>query len=218
MKIRSLVGKTLSLVLACVLLLCAFPACGHVGTEEEVTAAAKDLFAHMTWVANALYGEGIAAEEPESGVYGVAISTPSFLGGDTVAAFQGYLKGIFSEELYRIAEGSVFESVKSESGTVVSYARYYEYLTDEGDSYFMVNTNYEPFVLGRMEFDKESIAFVSASPNRAVISIDVSVSYTPEGGETVTQNHPALEMELVYEGGVWKLDTPPYMNYDPELK
>ena len=216
MKIRSLVKKTGVLLLVCAVLLCAFPACGHVGTEEEVLAAAGELFTHMTWVANALYGEGIAAKEPESGVYGEAISVPSFLGGDTVAAFQAYLKGIFSEELYRITEGSVFESVKSDSGTVVSYARYYDYLTDEGNSYFMVNTNYEPFVLGRMEFDQQSIAFVSVSPNRAVISIDVTVTYTPEGEETKAQHHPALEMDLIFEGGVWKLDTPPYMTYDPE--
>jgi arabinogalactan endo-1,4-beta-galactosidase len=108
--------------------------------------------------------------------------------------------------------------VKSDSGTVVSYARYYDYLTDEGKSYFMVNTNYEPFVLGRMEFEKQSLSFVSASPNRAVVAIDVTVTYTPEGGETVVQRHSALEMELVYEGGTWKLDTPPYMNYDPEWK
>lgn len=218
MKIRSLGGKLLVLLSVCAILLCSFPACGHIGTEAEIMGAAQQIFFHMTWVSNALYGEGISAEEPESGVYGVAVSVPEFLGDDTVAAFQAYLRKIFSKELSAIVDGSVFESVKSDSGTVVSYARYYDYLTDEGKSYFMVNTNYEPFVLGRMEFDKESIAFVSASPNRAVVAIDVTVTYTPEGGETVVQKHPALEMELAYEGGTWKLDTPPYMNYDPEWK
>jgi hypothetical protein len=218
MKIRSLLGKIVALLSVCALLLGVFPACGHVGTEAEIMDAAQQIFFHMTWVSNALYGEGISAEKPESGVYGVAVGVPDFLGGDTVLKFKEYLQKIFSVELYRIVDGSVFESVKSDSGTVVSYARYYDYLTDEGKSYFMVNTNYKPFVLGRMEFDKESIAFVSASPNRAVVSIDVTVTYTPEGGETVVQKHPALEMELAYEGGAWKLDTPPYMNYDPEWK
>ena len=213
----SLTKKTAVLLLACVLLLGALPACGHVGTEEEIMSAAYDLFQYTTWVANALYGEGIEAETPESGVYGVAKNLPAFLGGKTVENLKAYLKTVFSEELYLLTETSIFESVKSDSGTVVSYARYYDYLTDEGESYFMVNTNYDALVMGRMEFDLQSLAFVSASPNRAVVSIDVTVTYTPEGEDTPKiQVHPALEMDLVYEGGKWKMDTPPYMNYDPE--
>ena len=215
---RQFLGKGAVLLLACLLVLGAMPACGYVGSEAEILAAGSEIFAHMTWVANALYGEGIEAEPPQSGVYGEAKSLPDFLGGKTVEAFKSYLERIFSEELYSLTEETVFESMKSDTGLLVSYARYYDYLTDEGKSYFMVNTNYEPLVQGRMTFDLESLSFVSASPNRAVVAIDVDVTFTPEGGEPVIQHHPGLSMDLVYEGGVWKLDTAPYMNYDPELE
>ena len=213
---RAVLEKGMVLLLACLLVLGALPACGYVGSEAEVLAAASGIFEHMTWISNALYGEGIEAKDPQSGVYGEAVSLPGFLGGKTVDSFKAYLEGIFSRELYSLTEYSIFESVKSDTGILVSYARYYDYLTDEGDSYFMVNTNYEPLVQGRMEFDPESLAFVSSSPNRAVVSVDVDVIYTPTEGETQIQHHPALSMDLVYEDGVWKLDTAPYMNYDPE--
>lgn len=205
--------RILSLLMLPLLLLPLFCAC-RVQDPEEVQQGARELFSQMQALNNVLFGAGMAYEEDGAGYYRkVTEEAKQALG---IADYDGLCdlcRKLFSTEEYEIVSRTVLQDQKDANGRLLSRARYYQYgedlmvLLDEGQS------GAEGLRIGGVNlYDLSTLQVVSTDRRGGTVRMDVTVI---EGDQVYVEK--AVSFRVVLEEGLWKLDSLPFVAFDPDF-
>lgn len=206
--------KILCFLLALTLLCGALASCGPDESDLELLATAKELTEASARVNRLLFGEGILPKEngKKIGVY-VEADEASLAdwGVSSVADVEEIAESVYSLALCGWIKQTVLTSSKDDnSGTVLTYARYYvgdvEIDADTKERIFLVNTSHEPTV-GETSYANYRIAKKDGN----VVSFLVDITVTHEG-KTVTYSDQRISMYKEAHG--WRLDTPTYATFE----
>lgn len=175
-------------------------------TDEEIRAAAVDLITESIGVNEIYFGKGLAAVEEDSdeaSAFAKEIKTSATLlqylpvdesaGYDSIDSIKKATEKVYSQSYCAYLYEMAFTGISSD-GAAASYARYME---SEGG---ILAVRREFTAIDTRTYS-EDIRIVSKSGNSAVVEAQ---SYV-DGKEDVL-----VKVQMVYENGAWRLDSPTY--------
>ena len=204
MRMKRILSLTLVLVLLLVPML---SGCAHVGTEEEVLSAARELFPKVEVLNQIYYGSGIPAESGTENYRPALSSWLSERGITDLGSLERETQKVFSAALWEDISETILNPLHDVNGMVQRSVRYYEANTAERGAFIMVNTGFSPMIRGDNRFLTDSLQVVSLGKDIAVVKIRV-VAYVGEQEKT-----QEVEYDLVWEEDAWRLDSIPCVSY-----
>ena len=182
--------------------------------EAEVIAAAKLLIEKSTKVNDIFYGKGIAIIDDKSyanGSYYMAdpLAVAEY-GIETVEDMKELARECFTVAYSNLLINTVLSSVSDDSG-IQGLARYYQKvssLDDTPECIMVLNDDGKYLLKDKITYNYDSLKVLRSEGEYVIISVYVDVE-NPDGK---TQNKE-IEIKLLEENGVWKIDTPTYARY-----
>lgn len=208
--------KLLCLVLALVLSLGALTSCrGEPSAEEKemLTETFLDLLEKSKQVNDLLFGEGILPKEGGVALGAYTEADPDsldFYGVTDIPSVKARIREVYSLSISAWIESTLLSSSKdAETGTVLTYARYYTGKTDpankEEKELFFVNTEHKATV-GKVSYS--DVSLVECTSTGAKFSLTVTVTHEGE------ERSFADTLTMTKEEGGWRLDAPSYATYE----
>ena len=184
-------------------------------TEEKeiMREAFVELLEKSKEVNELIFGEGIIPKENgvKLGAYTEADpDSLDFFGVSDIASVKARVKEVYSIAICSWIENTVLSSSKdSETGTVLTYARYYKGKTDpaneEEKEIFFVYADYKATV-GKVSYS--DISLLECTKTSAKFALTITVTYEGESksfSDTLT---------MCKEEDAWRLDAPSYATYE----
>ena len=183
-------------------------------SDEELLSIAKELTEASAAVNRLLFGEGILPDED-----GEKIGAYKEASADSLAAYG--VTGMDSieqkaESVYSLATVSwikntlLSSSKDEETGTVLTYARYYLGLVEQADKtkkeVFLVYTDYKATV-GEASYSDYKL--IKKEKDTVSFSVTVTVTYGDKA-----KVYKDTEITMFREAHGWRLDTPTYATFE----
>lgn len=208
--------KLLCLLLALVLAFGALTSCKYEPSAEEkemLTETFKGLLEQSKEINDLLFGEGILPKENgiKLGAYTEADpASLDFFGVSDIASVKVRAREVYSLPIASWIESTLLSSSKdAETGTVLTYARYYTGRTDpankEEKELFFVYTDYKATV-GKVSYS--DVSLIECTKTGAKFSLTVTVTHEGE------QRCFSDTLTMVKESDGWRLDAPSYATYE----
>lgn len=177
--------------------------------EGEVIAAAEELLSKVKPINEIYYGKGLQyAEDSGSGIYKAATEESlSYFGISSIEELKAKTLEIYSDSRSDVMFNTVLEAI-SDDGVIRHYARYYDYTDEEENSFVMVNSKYEYYLTGDIEY-LPGIRVTDVEGE--VIVISVPVRLTSESGKI---KETSLEIRMLEESDGWRFTTPTHAVYN----
>ena len=213
------------IVLCLLLIVCSFVSCKKEETPEveapreysegEVLSEASSLLANCNEINRILWGIGIPTSESEDAVKSgnyveVDPEWAQMMNIRSVVDIKAMCREIYSEEVYQMAERTIFSPVKDSEENVISLVRYYDY-TPENKAYLMVNTKGTAYFKSDVEYLTETLAIKEVKGQKIYLTVDVLVYNEQNQSQTRT-----LTFSVIEEEKGWRLSTPTYMTFVSE--
>ena len=224
MKSKELFTKSVSFLLLAILLcssllLVSCKTKDRKYNEEEVAEAARDLIFRSILLNEIYYGYGIPVLNDLSEANGNYYpADPVFLrknGFTTVEELKRMTEAVFTRALCESIYQTKFSSVSDGDG-IKSFSRYYQKYEDAAQTIpvtIMVNTEAEVFLIDRVIYDFESLAVEGAEGEKVYVRMNAKA----ENAEGEVQES-ILRGALIEEENGWRLDSPTYRRYNPDLE
>lgn len=186
-------------------------------TEQEQLALieeVKGLLSLSAKVNSLTLGEGISAKEGgySSGGYTEAeLASLEKYSVSNVKDIQQLIRQVYTEDVAVWLEAKLF-APQTVDGVVLTPTRYYEAETSESfgnRQVLMVNTNYEPLLVGDVVY--ENVRLSACSSMNATVLVDALV--TKDGK---TQHTKDVSLTLVKQDGVWRFQDMTGVAFDLE--
>ena len=171
--------------------------------EGEVIAAAEGLLIKAKLINEIYYGKGIEFDEQSGvGIYRRAKEDSlSKFGISSIDDLKAKTLEVFSDVRAEIMFNTVLSSIKDDN-VIVHYLRYYQHTDDSGESYVMVNSRYDYYLKGDIEY----LSGITVKDVRGeIIVIEVPVKLTSESGKI---KNSTIEVEMIEEGDGWRFTSP----------
>ena len=182
-------------------------------SDEELLSIFSALVEESKQVNTLLFGEGILTDErgEKIGAYREASADSlSSFGVESVADIEEKMQRVYSLSVCAWIKNTLLSSSKdTETGTVLTYARYYVGRVDKADKtqedVFFVYTDYNATV-GEVSYSN----FEIVTKNKNLVTFSLTIEVTHEGNtkkfdDTIT---------MFKEDHGWRLDAPTYATYE----
>jgi hypothetical protein len=180
--------------------------------EVEVVAAAKELLKKAEALNFIYYGSGIRYHDgnESNGNYHRANSDHLVeLGFSSINELKALTEKTFSQAYSQRLYSTILSALRDDA-TLVSSARYYQEVNKEtGETYIMVNSNFEPMFKDTIVYDYESMKAEKSVREKVYIKVNATVTNMDGESQNIT-----LTINLVEEEDGWKIDNPTYANYN----
>ena len=177
--------------------------------EGEVISAARELLSLAKPINEIYYGKGLEYD-PESGngIYKTALEESlSGFGISSVEELKEKTLRVYSDERANLMFNTVLSSI-SDEGVIKHYTRYYDYTDGEGNSFVMVNSDYNYYLTGEIEY-LDGIEVVDVEGEIIVISVPVRL--TSVSGKV---KNTSLEIRMIEESDGWRFTTASHAVYN----
>ena len=183
--------------------------------ESEVLSQATALLANCGEINRILWGVGIPISQSEdavkSGNYTEADPEwAEMMNVHSVIDLKAMCREIYSDEVFQMAERTIFSPVKDSEDNVIALVRYYDY-TPENKAYLMVNTKGTVYFERDVEYLSETLSIKEVKGQKIYLTVDVLVYNENNQAQTRT-----LTFSVIEEESGWRLSTPTYMTYISE--
>lgn len=171
--------------------------------EAEVISAAESLIEKAVIINEIYYGKGIGYDE-ESGVGIYKRATDESLSEFEISSIddlRAKTLEVFSDRRANTMFSTVLNSIKDDD-VIVHYLRYYQHTDEDGESYIMVNSQYDYYLKGSIEYQS---GIRVKDVRREIIVISVPVKLTSEDGKI---KYTEIEVDMIEESDGWRFDSP----------
>lgn len=179
--------------------------------EAEVLSAARELIEKSVPFNRIYFGEGIRYLDSD-GVGAYKPADTEWLaqyGVTTLEDLKNATRQVFSEKYCERVFSTVLSSVSDDDGTVVSYARYYQEVSDKGVPLrIMVLSNYDYYLENPIEYKDDITVFEVVGE---IIRLRVPVILTREDGKT---KETFIKVDIIEEENGWRLASDTYAIYN----
>ncbi len=208
--------KIISILLVLSLSLLALVSCGDRKYDEaEVKAVARTLISDSVILNDIFWGSGLPYTDDLNTSDGVYFEAYYYyhknLGFETLDELMTIAEKTFSEKQCSLIESTILSSVTVEE-EVYSLARYYQKLSAKDNKTpqcIMVNTTWQNLLIGKAEYDLDSIEVIGSEKKIVYVTVDATVTY--ENYEPQKRN---IRVALIEEDAGWRIDSPTYISYN----
>ena len=208
--------KIISLILVLTLSLLSLVSCGDRKYDEaEVKAAAKTLISDSVILNDIFWGSGIPYMDDLNTSDGIYFEAYYYyhknLGFETLDELMAMTEKTFSQKQCDLIESTILSSVTVDD-EIYSLARYYQKVSAKDNKTpecIMVNSDWKNLLIGKAEYDLDSIQVIGSEKEIVYITIDATVTY--ENYEPQKRN---IRVALVEEDAGWRIDSPTYISYN----
>ena len=217
MRKRTKALASVLIILLTLSLLLSLPSCNRRYDEEEVITAAEKLLRQAEMLNSVYYGKGIGylSTGYSNGAYYEADPYHLMtLGFETVAELQALTEETFTAGYSLQIYSTVLSSI-SDDDNLYHMARYYQQndvLDPDTPVCIMVYAGYEGIYDGNMTYDYSTLRVSGVKKERVYVSVNAEVR-DGEGKSQTTE----IKVTLIEEAKGWRIDSPTWANYNPDL-
>ena len=217
-----MIKKVILLTLVVIIALLSVTGCNKKDREydeTEVINAARGLIEKSAVVNELFYGKGLVILDDKNyanGNYYMAdpLSVEMY-GISTVEDMKELARECFTVSYSNNLIDTVFSSVSDDSG-IQGLARYYQKMSsldDTPECIMVLNDPDRVFLKDTVTYDYTSVRVLGSEGEYVKVSVSVTVENADKKVQTKT-----VEIKLIEENGVWKIDTPTYARYTEDIK